>query len=74
MWSRIWTLFDKKLVTSSFLKLGKPCKQGPAKELAKHFVHGVQVESGMVSHKCLKGNLMNASMTTNLRVGGCDLL
>ena len=45
----------RKLATFSFLKLGKPSKV--TQELAKRFVHGAQVESGVVSYKCLEANL-----------------
>ena len=63
-------VFDKK--TSDFVSQAKKAKQGPANELAKHFVCGADVESHMVSNKCLKANLANARVTTNLRVGVCD--
>ena len=69
-WTRIWKVFDKK--TSDFVSQAKKAKQGPANELAERFVCGADVESCMVSNKCLKANLVNARITTNLRVGVCD--
>ena len=35
-------LFDKK--TSDFVSQARKAKQGPANELAKHFVHGTNVK------------------------------
>ena len=35
-------------------------------------MRGAQVESGVVSHKCLEANLINAKTTTNLSAGVCD--
>ena len=61
------TYLTRKLATQA-----RKAKQGPANELAKHFVHGTDVESGMVSHICSKANFANARIITNLRVGVCD--
>ena len=63
-------VFDKK--TGDFVSQAKKVNQGPANELAKRFVCGADVESHMVSNKCLKANLANARITANLRVGVCD--
>ena len=60
-WSRIWMVFDK--TSDFFVSQARKAKQGPAKELAKRFVCGADVESRMVSHKCLKTNLANARIT-----------
>ena len=43
-----WYL-TRKLVNSSFSQ-ARLAEQGPAKEFAKRFMRGAQVESGMVSH------------------------
>ena len=60
-----WYL-TRKLATSSFLELGKPSK------VEQNSWLNAQVESGMVSHKCLEANLTNAKTTTNLNAGVCD--